>query len=381
MHIFLMQLTTSQPTPDYGKIAAEFRACGHTVWVGGPNEAGDLDWYDGQGIVASLPEFNPVSSTQSQGGTGARIRKLRRVRHFIREVHPDIVQIDTHHFYRFLPLGMPRDIRFILDMRQINELYGTSLYTRFKAALNNKSRNVFSRFVFDRTTFLHQAGAQKVLGQSWHRWASVVPMGVDPQFLMAEQSGDDSVARNGNVEFIYIGRLTRRRRLELILEAAAQVRRKTDHFRVAFMGYDASDGVYADYINRLNLDDIVTIRPPIPYEEVPAAVLSYDVALAYVPELPADWKYHPTLKILEYRALGMPIIATDFLPNQELIEDGVNGLLVRNNASSIARAMLRYIEEPDFLAHARMEAKSRREGMTWDRVATQYLDLYSELLK
>jgi glycosyltransferase involved in cell wall biosynthesis len=381
MHILLMQLTTSQPTPDYGKIAAELRACGHTVWVGGPNEVGDLDWHDGQGIVASLADFNPISSKQSQGGTVARIRKLRRVRRFIREVHPDIVQIDTHHFYRFLPLGMPRDIRFILDMRQINELYGTSPYTRFKAALNNKSRNVFSRFVFDRTTFLHQAGAQKILGQNWQRWASVVPMGVDPQFLMAEQNRGGSVARNGNVEFIYIGRLTRRRRLELILEAAAQVRRKTGHFRIAFMGYDASDGVYADFINRLKLDDIVTIRPPIPYEEVPAAVLNYDVALAYVPELPADWKYHPTLKILAYRALGMPVIATDFLPNQELIEDGVNGLLVQNNAGSIAQAMLRYIEEPDFLARASMEAKSRREGMTWDRVAAQYLNLYSELLK
>jgi glycosyltransferase involved in cell wall biosynthesis len=175
--------------------------------------------------------------------------------------------------------------------------------------------------------------------------------------------------------------LTRRRRLERILEAAAQVRQKTGRFRVTFMGYDASEGIYANAINRLDLDDIVSIRPPISYEEVPEAVLNYDVALAYVPELPADWKYHPTLKILEYRALGMPVIASDFLPNQELIDDGVNGLLVQNNADSIAQAMLRFIEEPDFLERARDEAKARREGITWDHVTTQYLDLYTDLLK
>jgi glycosyltransferase involved in cell wall biosynthesis len=380
MHIFLMQLTTSQPTPDYGKIASEMRALGHIVWIGGPNEAGDLDWHDGQGIVASLPDFSPDPATQLFARTSSKRDRLRRLRHFIREVHPDIVQMDNHSFYRLLPLNMPRDIQFILDMRQINEQYGTNLCTRFKAVLNNKSRNVFSRYVFDRTTFLHEAGAQKVLGKDWKQWASVVPMGVDPQFLDAEQKRNDGVTGNGNVEFIYIGRLSQRRQLECIMKAAAQVRQKTSNFKVVFMGYDVSEGFYTDYINRLNLGDIVTIRPPIPYEEVPEAVLNCDVALAYVPELPVDWKYHPTLKILEYRALGMPVIATDFFPNQELIDDGVNGLLVQNNAGHIAQAMLRFIEEPDFLARVRHEAKARREGLTWDHVTAQYLDLYTDLL-
>ncbi|MFO7661129.1 MAG: glycosyltransferase family 4 protein [Chloroflexota bacterium] len=375
-----MQLTTSQPTPDYGKIASEMRALGHIVWIGGPNEAGDLDWHDGQGIVASLPDFSPDPATQLFARTSSKRDRLRRLRHFIREVHPDIVQMDNHSFYRLLPLNMPRDIQFILDMRQINEQYGTNLCTRFKAVLNNKSRNVFSRYVFDRTTFLHEAGAQKVLGKDWKQWACVVPMGVDPQFLDAEQKRNDGVTGNGNVEFIYIGRLSQRRQLECIMKAAAQVRQKTSNFKVVFMGYDVSEGFYTDYINRLNLGDIVTIRPPIPYEEVPEAVLNCDVALAYVPELPVDWKYHPTLKILEYRALGMPVIATDFFPNQELIDDGVNGLLVQNNAGHIAQAMLRFIEEPDFLARVRHEAKARREGLTWDHVTAQYLDLYTDLL-
>ena len=52
---------------------------------------------------------------------------------------------------------------------------------------------------------------------------------------------------------IYIGRLTRRRRLERILAAAALVRRQTESFRVVFMGHDASDGYYADTIGRLEL--------------------------------------------------------------------------------------------------------------------------------
>jgi hypothetical protein len=72
MHIFLMQLTTSQPTPDYGRLASEMRALGHTVWIGGPNESGDLDWHDGQGIVASLPDFDPTPAPQTHPGTSLK---------------------------------------------------------------------------------------------------------------------------------------------------------------------------------------------------------------------------------------------------------------------------------------------------------------------
>ena len=113
---------------------------------------------------------------------------------------------------------------------------------------------------------------------------------------------------------------------------------------------------------------------------MPAATVAHDVALALVPERPADWMYHPTLKILEYRALGLPIIATDFAPNREFVTEGANGLLVSNTAESIAAAMLRFIAEPGFLADRRAAAQTMRTGLVWPKVADQYLALYESLL-
>ena len=379
MHILLAQFYSSQPTPDYDKFAAEMRARGHVVWVGTPNAAGDVEWRDGTALVGTvsagrLPLPRPLARRL------AKLDRFRRVRRFIAQTAPDLVQVNAFDLFRFLPLAAPRRARYILDVRQINEQHGTGLFGRAKAAWGNRARGFYSRRLFDHTTFLHAAGAQQVLGSDWPRWATVVPMGVDPQFLAAEPPPSPAADRARPVSFIYIGRLTRRRRLERILAAAALVRRQTESFRVVFMGHDASDGYYADTIGRLELGDRVAIRPPIPYEQVPAAVLAHDVALAYVPELPADWMYHPTLKVLEYRALGLPIIATDFRPNREVVEDGANGLLIENTPDSIAAAMLRYICDPDFLAHSRAIAATRREGLTWDAVATQYLALYERLV-
>ena len=379
MHILLAQFYSSQPTPDYDKFAAEMRARGHVVWMGTPNAAGDVEWRDGTAVVGTvsagrLPLPRPLARRL------AKLDRFRRVRRFIAQTAPDLVQVNAFDLFRFLPLAAPRRARYILDVRQINEQHGTGLFGRAKAAWGNRARGFYSRRLFDHTTFLHAAGAQQVLGSDWPRWATVVPMGVDPQFLAAEPPPSPAADRARPVSFIYIGRLTRRRRLERILAAAALVRRQTESFRVVFMGHDASDGYYADTIGRLELGDRVAIRPPIPYEQVPAAVLAHDVALAYVPELPADWMYHPTLKVLEYRALGLPIIATDFRPNREVVEDGANGLLIENTPDSIAAAMLRYICDPDFLAHSRAIAATRREGLTWDAVATQYLALYERLV-
>ena len=58
MHILLAQFYSSQPTPDYDKVATELRGLGHTVWVGTPNAAGDVEWRDGDGIAwRTLPAY------------------------------------------------------------------------------------------------------------------------------------------------------------------------------------------------------------------------------------------------------------------------------------------------------------------------------------
>lgn len=386
MHILLGQFYSNQPTPAYDEIATALRASGHTVWIGTPNETGDILWNDGNSTVARQSAASPdwLNKRFIPRSVARRLNifvRLRRVRRFIRQVRPDVVQINVANAFRWLPVLMPRPTRFILDVRQTNETHGEGLVGRAVSFLRNKSRGFYSRFIFDRTCFLHWAGAEHVLGPDWQRWATVVPMGVDGRFLSAKAGPADDRPRHGDqLRFIYVGRLSRRRLLERLIDASALVRRRTSGFKLVFVGHDQSEGYYQEYAGKLDLGDTVEFLPPVPYASVPDVLLQHDVALAYVPEQPADWQFHPTLKVLEYRALGMPIIATDFLPNRELIEDGINGLLIENTPESIAQAMLRFSTDPQFLADCRRHAQASREGVTWPQVAGQYEQLYAQLL-
>ncbi|MBP9500798.1 MAG: glycosyltransferase family 4 protein [Candidatus Promineofilum sp.] len=378
MHVLLLQFYYPLP-PDYPEMAHIMRGHGHVVWIGTPGQDQSIQWHDGKEIIA----VQNSHYEKAQGTIGRRLAKyrlFRDVRRFIRETEPDIVQIDAHNLFRLMPLGMPGKTKFIHDMRQINEVYGTGIIGQALAGLRNKSRLIDSRFSFDRTTFLHEAGAQKVLGNEWRRWATVVPLATSEPFLNAERSQDYGGMSDRPVRFIYIGSLGRVRRLERIIEAADLMCRQTDQFCITLLGSDRSDGFYPDLIRRLKLDDLVTIHPSVPHNQVPQAILAHDVALAYVPEVPLDWQYHPTMKIIEYRALGIPIIASDFLPNRELVEHGVTGLLAQNSAESLAEAMLRYVNDRALLQDNYEDARNRRHGLTWPEVSQQYINLYQQLL-
>jgi glycosyltransferase involved in cell wall biosynthesis len=306
---------------------------------------------------------------------------------FFRRQGPDVVHVcpNAARMVWLLPLFMPRRMRFVIDYRQIAQREGRGFFGKLKSGWSNGLRVIYCRFLFDHATFLHEAGARKVLGPSWARWATVVPLGVDPSFLTFQHNSNgatlhDYAAQGGKIHFLYLGSLARVRKLEEILRAVQQMTKSTTDFQLDFIGPDVSEGYYQRLVNRLGLGHVVAFRPPIPYDSVPEILSTYDVALAITPEDPPDWQYQPTIKIVEYRAFGLPIIASDFVPNREIVRHEANGLLVKNSVDGITAAMLRFACDPTFLRRTRARAQAMRQGPTWDKIADMYMQqVYQKL--
>jgi glycosyltransferase involved in cell wall biosynthesis len=378
MHIALAQFYTSPPTPAYDEIASALRAWGHTVWVGTRDGDGHLAWDDGERVVAvqrgpaPLPELArriPIA--------GPVLRRIMffafmlRVRGFLRQARPDIVQINRTLGAWLLPLRMPSQMSFILDIRQAGEKVDGGLIGKSRDWRAARTWRVWSRFFYDRACFLHPAAARRVLGRGWSRWGSVVPLGLDDRFLAPSPNSVGLGRPNRRVRFIYAGTIHRVRMLERVLFAVHRILLETTEFQVVFLGPDKAEGFYQGLLSELKVNSVVAILPPVPYQDVPAVMSEYDVALAYIPSVP-QWQYQPTLKVMEYRALGMPIIATDIEPNRELVQDGVNGVLVQDSVESLAEGMLRFLEDHDFLLSCRQNARAMRSGVTWNEVAKMY---------
>src|SRR5262249_29411154 len=121
-------------------------------------------------------------------------------------------------------------------------------------------------------------------------------------------------------------------------EAFAQLVANHTGARLLIVGDGPERGSLADRSTDLGLVDEVVFTGAVSPSEVPAFLASMDVALAPYPNL-ARFYFSP-LKVYEYMAAGLPVVASCIGQLEELIEPGVNGLLVPPGDAKALQAAL-----------------------------------------
>jgi glycosyltransferase involved in cell wall biosynthesis len=378
MHIVLFQFYSIKPNPVYKNLCEAFRARGHLVWLGEPNENGDLIWHDGNKVVEELQGFEMLRRESRENRRRSFLFRwydsfcfILRIRKFLKTTLPDVVQVNPAALdwvIWFLPLFMPKGMKFVYEVKQINLGVSKHLLGRFREWLLLRIRHITARYIYDRACFHHVKAAEKIFGTNWRKVANVIPVGVGEEFLVIERSPQRS---NDKIKFIYIGAITKFRSLEILLDAAKRVLEESDDFRMELYGPDKSDGYYHKLLDSLSLQPIVSINAAVPNESMPELLSGFDVGIAFVPIRPT-WHYQPTLKILEYKAVGLPILSTDVASHREWVSEDVNGLLVKDTAEALAQGMLRFINDRRFFEQCTSNALATRRGITWDEVAERY---------
>ncbi|PYV15371.1 MAG: glycosyltransferase family 1 protein, partial [Acidobacteria bacterium] len=110
-------------------------------------------------------------------------------------------------------------------------------------------------------------------------------------------------------------------------------------------------------------------------ESIPGLLASMDVGVAPYPKL--ERFYFSPLKIYEYMAAGLPVVASRLGQIEQVIEHGRNGLLCApGDASDLSHALIRLRSDPRLRAklgsNARATVLARH---TWDGVVEHILAL------
>lgn len=105
------------------------------------------------------------------------------------------------------------------------------------------------------------------------------------------------------------------------------------------------------------------------------------VALADIAVLPSRHPEPFGMSIVEAMALGRPVVATAAGGPAETITHGVNGLLVTpGDATALADALLRLIEDPEFARELGARAVDRAADFDSSKMTTAVLAAYDDLL-
>ena len=208
-----------------------------------------------------------------------------------------------------------------------------------------------------------------------------VPMGVDLEDMHPEAiaPADDPRLANRRV-LVYLGTLVPPRRIEFLFDMLAQVRRQMPEALLVLVG-DTDDDVHRDWLKRqaekAGVAEHVIWTGWLPMREGWRYLKACEVGLSPLPRGFLFDISSPT-KVLEYLAMGVPVVCNDSPDQQRVIEESTGGLCVPYSASEFADAVVKILKLEN---KARLEmsergisyvAEHRDYGLLAGRLASVY---------
>ena len=172
-----------------------------------------------------------------------------------------------------------------------------------------------------------------------------------------------------------VGRLSEQKDYPSLFKAFRLVSEKHPDIRLEIFGTGGDELSLRDFATKLGIDgkvDFMGTRKD--------AILMIADSLCYV--MSSRFEGMPNA-LMEAMAIGLPCVSTD-CPNgpRELIEDGVNGLLVPvGDHESLADAICKMIEDREFATTCAIRAKGILNTHSVENIAKQYMNYVQLVLE
>lgn len=172
-----------------------------------------------------------------------------------------------------------------------------------------------------------------------------------------------------------VGFLRRPKAMDVLIEAAAQLAPRFPRLKVLIVGEGADRPIYEALIEKLGVGDTVKLLGL--RSDVPDLLAETDVSV-----LSTNSEGSP-LSVMEYMDAGLPVVGTRVGGIPDLIDDGVQGLLVEpGDPDGLAQAIGRLLDDPDEARRMGERGRERRRrefdiDVMVRNLENLYLELYA----
>lgn len=202
----------------------------------------------------------------------------------------------------------------------------------------------------------------------------VVPNGVNPNHFPVDLK-PSCPGRPGTFTVGFVGTLKPWHGLPILVEAFAMLHQRDPNTRLLIVGDGTERASLLESLSARQLLEAAYFTGAVAPSDVPGLLASMDVGVAPYPERP-DFYFSP-LKVYEYMASGLPVVASQIGQLENLIQDGVNGLLCPpGDPIALASALDRLRWEPELRVHLGQAARETvLRYHTWDIIVQRILYL------
>ncbi len=173
--------------------------------------------------------------------------------------------------------------------------------------------------------------------------------------------------------FLYVGRIDREKRLEILLRAFHRLNR--DDLQLAIAGRGRNSKMLQSLARRLHLDRHVVFIGYVPSKDLPALLNSADIFA-----MPSEAELQ-SIATLEAMGTGRPVLAADAQALPELVENGVNGYLFRaGDVEDAARRIAELADRPECWAKMGTASLKMVHPHSLSNTLQRYEELYRSLV-
>jgi glycosyltransferase involved in cell wall biosynthesis len=212
----------------------------------------------------------------------------------------------------------------------------------------------------------------------------VVPNGVDTERFHPGESDPETRKRWGLGDgpvLGFVGGLRPWHGVKVLPAVLERLAPSHPGLKLAIVGDGPLRGDLERDVRERGLADNAVFTGSLPHEEIAPLIRRFDVALAPYPRPDHDFYFSP-LKLFEYMACGVPVVAAGLGQIEEVVRDGDTGLLYPpDELNALLEACERLLSDPDLrLRISSAAAKEIHNHYTWDHNAERASNLARSLI-
>ena len=200
----------------------------------------------------------------------------------------------------------------------------------------------------------------------------IIPNGVDlDRFADAEPFEE---LRDGTINILFVGRFEERKGLIHLLRAYHRLRKRHVDARLLIIGSGPKQREYRRFVGLRQIRDVEFLGR-VSDDAKARYFASADIFCA-----PATGQESFGIVLLEAMAAGVPIVASDIHGYKNVVQRGVQGLLVEpKNHRALAAALYRLSNDEDLRHRMGEEGRAKAPEYSWDSVSERIVDFYREI--
>lgn len=209
----------------------------------------------------------------------------------------------------------------------------------------------------------------------------VVPNGVDPQRFSPRPR--PAMTAEGELTIGFVGAVLPWQGLNLLLDALARVRCQGVPVQVTVVGDGAALPELRAQAHRLNIAEHIRFVGHVSWEDVPGHMATFDVGYSGQVMMKIGAMYHSPLKLYEYMAMGLPVLASAFDDAAALAQSTGAGFLFEPGCIDSLAARLAEIHQQrkNLAAMGRRARQVIVKEHSWDSRVSNMLEHIAYILR